>query len=193
MEKYADNCKFIFISNQLSKIHEPLKSRCLMIRIPLPTKNDLLSIALNVALKESISVKCSDLITIINKSNYNINKLFWYLELLKYKIPYGVTWHNTINIIVEEILNKSNYSTKNFAGMIKTIRELLYQLFITNIDFHVIIKEIMISLKNNISSDDIKYQIIEETSKFENRISQGTRHIVHLEAYLIKIIKILNI
>ena len=27
MEKYADTCKFIFISNQLSKINEPLKSR----------------------------------------------------------------------------------------------------------------------------------------------------------------------
>ncbi len=192
MEKYADSCKFIFISNQLSKIHEPLKSRCLMIRIPLPTELMLASIAMNVAVREKIKLNSSDITTIIKKSQNNINKLFWYLELLKYKIPLGNTWNNTISIIVDEILNKNNYNTKNFTEMIKTIRELLYQLFITNIDFNIIIKEIMISLKNNILSNEIKSQIIEETSKFENRICRGTRHIVHLEAYIIKLIKIVS-
>jgi len=190
MEKYADTCKFIFISNQLSKIHEPLKSRCLMIRVPLPSTNKLISIAMNIAVKENISLTSAEITDIIKKSNNNINKLFWYLQLLKYKIPLATTWHNTIDIIVEEILNKKNYSTKNFLELIRKLRELLYQLFITNIDFHTIIREIMNRLKNNISSNELKYYIIEETSKFENRISQGTRHIVHLEAYLIKIIKI---
>ncbi len=193
MEKYADSCKFIFISNQLSKIHEPLKSRCLMLRVPLPNNNTLISIAMNVAIKEKIKLTGTNIISIIKESNNNINKLFWYLELLKYKIPIGITWHNLINIIVDEILNKNNYHPKNFSEMIKNIRELLYQLFITNIDFNIIIKEIMINLKKNISSNEIKYQLIEETSKFENRISQGTRHIVHLEAYLIKLIKIFNV
>ncbi len=193
MEKYADSCKFIFISNQLSKIHEPLKSRCLMVRIPLPTDHMLISIAMNIALKENLKLTGTDIISIIKKSDNNINKLLWYLELIKYKIPLGNTWNNTINIIVDEILNRNNYNTKNFANMIKTIRELLYQLFITNIDFNIIIKEIMIKLKDNISSNEFKSQIIEETSKFENRISRGTRHIVHLEAYVIKIIKIVSL
>ena len=59
---------------------------------------------------------------------------------------------------------------KNLPELIKELRNLLYQLFITNIDFHIIIKEIMNCMKGKISNNIIKYAIIEETSKFENRI-----------------------
>jgi replication factor C subunit 3/5 len=196
MEKYADSCKFIFISNQLSKIHEPLKSRCLMVRIPLPTDNMLASIALNIGLLEQIHLNGNDIIDIVKKSNNNINKLFWYLELKKYKVLVEHSWHDMIDIITDNVLNKKNYTIKKLPDVIKELRDLLYQLFITNIDFHTIIKEIMNSIKQKLTYDDMTkklYYIIEETSKFENRISQGTRHIVHLEAYLIKLIQILNV
>lgn len=193
MEKYADSCKFIFISNQLSKIHEPLKSRCLMIRIPLPTTEMLTNMILNISLNENISLTGHDIINIIHKSNHNINKVFWLLELLKYKIPNKAEWSDLIEIIVNEILNKKNYNIKKMPDLIKNMRELLYQLFITNIDFNTIILSIMNNIKTKIDDNIIKYKIIEETSKFENRIAQGTRHIVHLEAYLIKLIQILNI
>ena len=33
MEKYVNNCKFILLSHQLSNVIEPLRSRCLCIRI----------------------------------------------------------------------------------------------------------------------------------------------------------------
>jgi replication factor C subunit 3/5 len=192
MEKYADSCKFIFVSHQLSKIHEPLKSRCLMIRVPLPSDELLTNIAMNIALKENIQLKSSDIIEIVKNSNNNINKLYGYLELKKFQVPFTPSWNRIITIIVDEVLNKKNYNIKKFPDLIKEIRDLLYQLFITNIDFHIIIKEIMNNMKSKISDNELKYKIIEETSKFENRISQGTRHIIHLEAYLIKVMQIIN-
>jgi replication factor C subunit 3/5 len=193
MEKYANSCKFIFVSNQLSKIHEPLKSRCLMIRVPLPSNELLTNIAMNIALKENIQLKSSDIVEIVKNSNNNINKLYGYLELKKFKVPFTPSWDRIITIIVDEVLNKKNYNIKKFPELIKEIRDLLYQLFITNIDFHIIIKEIMNDMKSKISDNELKYKIIEETSKFENRISQGTRHIIHLEAYLIKVMQIINL
>ncbi len=192
MEKYADSCKFIFVSNQLSKIHEPLKSRCLMIRVPLPSDELLTNIAMNIALKENIQLKSSDIVEIVKNSHNNINKLYGYLELKKFKVPFTSSWDKIIKIIVDEVLNKKNYNIKKFPELIKEIRDLLYQLFITNIDFHIIIKQIMNDIKSKISDNELKYKIIEETSKFENRISQGTRHIIHLEAYLIKVMQIIN-
>ena len=117
-------------------------------------------------------------------------------EYPKYKVPVEHSWHDMIDIITDNVLNKKNYTIKKLPDVIKELRDLLYQLFITNIDFHTIIKEIMNSIKNKLTYDNMTqklYYIIEETSKFENRISQGTRHIVHLEAYLIKLIQILNV
>jgi hypothetical protein len=111
----------------------------------------------------------------------------------KNKVSFEESWEKIIDIICNEILNKKNYNIKKMPELIKNMRDLLYQLFITNIDFNTIILSIMNNIKYKINDNIIKYKIIEETSKFENRIAQGTRHIVHLEAYLIKLIQILNI
>lgn len=192
MEKYADSCKFIFVSNQLSKIHEPLKSRCLMIRIPLPSQTMVTSLILNIAHQEDIALTGADIIQIVNASQNNINKAIWLLELNKFHVPISLQWTQMIDLIADTILNKKNYVTKNLPDIIKDIRSLLYQLFITNIDFHVIIKELLNSLKIKVTNINIIYHIIEETSKFENRIARGTRHIIHLEAYVIKLIQIIN-
>jgi replication factor C subunit 3/5 len=193
MEKYADSCKFIFISNQLSKIHEPLKSRCLMIRIPLPTDLSLCSMILDISHKENIKLNGKDIKDIIVKSNNNINKMFGLLELKKYNINITESWDKIIIMIIDIILNKKNYNSKMIPDVIKNVRELLYQLYITNIDFNYIIRDILNKIKINIVDPNLRYLIIEEASKYENRISQGTRYIVHLEAFLIKVIQILNV
>ena len=52
MEKYANTCKFIFICDQLSKIIEPLRSRCLLIRVPLPTNNQIMETLLHISIKK---------------------------------------------------------------------------------------------------------------------------------------------
>jgi replication factor C subunit 3/5 len=59
MEKYANICKFIFISNQLSKIIEPIKSRCILIKVPLPQNNDIVKTLLEITTKEKIKLENS--------------------------------------------------------------------------------------------------------------------------------------
>ena len=193
MEKYANTCKFIFISNQLSKINEPLKSRCLIIRVPLPTNTMLLSIILNISNKENLNLTFPEMKYILDKSDNNINKTIWLLEMKKYNVDNKGQWTDILEKIVEMVTLKDNYTTKNFLEIIKTTRDLLYILFITNIDFHLIIRKIMKLLLNKLDSISIKNQIVNTTSIFEERISKGTRYIIQMEAYLIKIIYILNI
>jgi len=56
MEIFSDTCKFILISDQLSKIIEPLRSRCLLIRVPLPKKIHILQTLLYISQKENIII-----------------------------------------------------------------------------------------------------------------------------------------
>lgn len=193
MEKYANTCKFIFISNQLSKVHEPLKSRCMMIRVPAPTDIQIMSILMNISYKEKIKLTGENIKKIIKHSNNNINIAIGMLELLLYNVPYDVSWHNIIDNICELINDKAQYNKKGLANIVEDIRSLLYQLYITNINFNIIIKEIMNKMIINIDDMNMKYNIIDTTSKYENRIALGTRHIVHLEAYIIKLIQIIYI
>ena len=43
-------------------------------------------------------------------------------------------------------------------------------------------------LLNKISDIKLKYAVIDITSIFEQRLSNGTRHIIHIEAYIIRLI-----
>jgi hypothetical protein len=48
----------------------------------------------------------------------------------------------------------------------------------------------MLKLLNVINNIEIKYKIIDITSIFEQRLSQGTRHIIHIEAYISRLIEL---
>lgn len=192
MEKYADTCKFIFISEQLSKIIEPLKSRCLLVRVPLPSKNEIVQKIITISDEENINISMDQLKIIIANSDNKINNAIWYLEFIKNGIPIKKNdWTYLIDNVINIIIKNINTKKKNLKSMIISIRENFYTLFITNINFQLIIRKIMLALLEYEFPIDIKYQIIQNTSIFENRISQGTRYIIHLEAYILKIMSIL--
>lgn len=211
MEKYSDLCKFIFICDQLSKIIEPLRSRCLLIRSSLASEIQILDSVLKISEKEKIDLPINDYSHIITHSENKINTAIWLLELKKMEILYNNRWDNLINEIVYLLLDEKNYENYNFHKAIKYIRELFYNLFITNIPTQTIIRNIMIKILENIKDlslaqhkkKDIpthvcaelklKNHIIEITSIFEQRLSQGTRHIIHFEAFIIRLFYIFSL
>ena len=191
MEKYANTCKFIFICDQLSKIIEPLRSRCLLIRVPLPTNNQIMQTLLHISSKENIKIAPSELDRIISMSDNKVNMAIWLLEMHRLNYDYDDNWEKLLDDIVQLILNLKNNKIKETINAINDITSNFYILFITNINTKEIIRKLMTKLISNISNIKLKLRIIEITSIFELRISQGTRHVIHLEAYMIRIIYLL--
>ena len=156
----------------------------------------ILDIILNIAEKEKINLSLEDINKIVINSNNNINNTIWMLEMKKFNVVIKSNWTDLLNKIVDIIISKKqlveNHLTKDLSEVIKSLREILYILFITNIDFHLVISKLMLLFIEKIDCIKLRYMIIETTSTFEFRVSQGTRHIIHMEAYLIKIIQLLN-
>jgi replication factor C subunit 3/5 len=188
MEKYANTCKFIFICNQLSKIMEPIRSRCLLIRIPLSTECQIMKTLLHISHKENIKINNDHYCDIIKQSEKKINLAIWLLEIKKYNINYDINWINVIDNIVYMIIDEKKYNKLGLLSTLINIKKLFYKLFITNIKTRQIISKLLIKLLNTQKDIKIKMEIIEITSIFETRISQGTRHIIHIEAYIIRLI-----
>ncbi len=188
MEKYSNTCKFILISDQLSKIIEPIRSRCLMIRVPLPSNEQILETLLHICQKENLVVPWTKLQEIITNSDNKVNHAIWLLEMYKYGIKYEKNWEYVIDNIVENIINPDNQNNKKLYSVMKKIREQFYILFITNISTQMIIRKIMVKLLEAVDNLKLKYYIIDITSIFEQRLSQGTRHIIHMEAYIARLI-----
>jgi len=188
MEKYSNTCKFILISDQLSKIIEPIRSRCLMIRIPLPSNLQILETIIYVCYKENIRITFKKMNDIILNSNNKVNHALWLLEMYRYNIEYDKNWYHVIDNIVSMILDPDIKNNKKLYFIMKKIREQYYILFITNIPTQLIIRNIMIKILDKINNIILKYHVIDITSIFEQRLSQGTRHIIHIEAYIARLI-----
>jgi replication factor C subunit 3/5 len=188
MEKYSDKCKFIFICDQLSKMIEPLRSRCIEIRVPLPNNIQIINTLLHISKIENINLSSNDLSEILFNCNQKIYNAIWLLEFKKYNYKFDNTKDEILNNIVEMLINKKNFNSKKILNVIKKCRELFYKLSITNISTQEIINDIMLKILDNFSDIKIKSNIIEITSIFELRKSLGTRHIECFEAYIIRLI-----
>ena len=127
---------------------------------------------------------------IIDNCENKINNAIWLLEMKKYNIKYE-GWENVLDNIISMITNTDNYTTKKIFEVLKKIRASFYILFITNIDIKEIIRKLMFKLIETQENLVSKLQIIEITSLFESRIVQGTRYIIHLEAFINRILLML--
>jgi len=191
MEKYADTCKFIFICDQLSKIIEPLRSRCLLIRVPLPSDVQIIETITQISLLENIKLEKNDYKYILDNCESKVNNAIWLLEMKKFNVPNTHSWKLVIDSMVNILIETDELNNKVITEFIKNIREYFYILFITNIDVKKILTSLMVSIIEKVDNIILKHEIIEIISKYELRISQGTRHIVHLEAMMIDVLTFL--
>ena len=195
MEKHSSNCKFILISNQISKIIEPIRSRCIFIGISSLNLKDIFSKLFDFVNNENIQIPLEELYKISMKSNNNINTAFLLLEAYLNKTSYEISnsWEGIIDEMARLILDTSKQlkkGLKKIQGFYRKSREFFYILFITNIPTYTIIISIIKKLLSYTDNIYIKNKILETTSKFEFRLTNGTRHIMHWEAYIISLLQL---
>ena len=192
MEKYADICKFIFIGDQLSKVIEPIRSRCLLIRVPLPTRNQIIESLLQISIREKIDISIEDYNKILDKCDHQVNNALWELEGKRYDMEETSSWIDIIKQMVNLFFELKSLNSEKILLFLKKIREFFYILFITNLDIKKILNHFMIEFIKRLDKLEVKFEVINIISEYEVRICEGTRYIVHIEAMMIKLLKILN-
>ena len=195
IEKYSKTCRFIMWCYSLSKVIEPLRSRCLCIHIPTQTDEQLYKWMYNICCLEKIKIKSSIINSILAESNGNLKSILWKLDLYRYNNKIYNSYEEGINRIVNEIISIKNNKIINYAYPINIpkIREYIYKMYVTNISLNIIIKDILkniLILNKDINNKQIN-DIINSASEFEYRLSKKRRDIIHLEAFVINIIFIL--
>jgi replication factor C subunit 3/5 len=195
IEKYSKTCRFIMWCYSLSKVIEPLRSRCLCIHIPTQTDEQLYKWMYNICCLEKIKIKSNIINSILSKSNGNLKSILWKLDLYRYNNKIYNSYEEGINRIISEIINIKNNKIIDplFPINIPKIREYIYKMYVTNISLNIIIKDILKSIlfhNKDITKQQIN-DIIDSASEFEYRLSKKRRDIIHLEAFVINIIFIL--
>ena len=185
IEKYSKTCRFIMWCYSLSKVIEPLRSRCLCIHIPTQTNEQLIKWTFNIASLESIKIDFRVLTNIVESSGGNLKNILWKLDMFKYCGKINNCYQKGLKKLIDEILCGHN---------IEIIRDYIYKMMITNISSNIIIKDILniILTKINDYPKEKIFKIIDSASTFEYRLSKGRRDIIHIETFLESIVNILK-
>lgn len=202
MEKFSGTCRFIMWCKSLSRVIDPIRSRCYCFRIPSPLRSELFEMMVMISYKESIKLSLDDYIYILDSCKGNIKKVLWMLQLKKFGESYLTSYDKTINDIVKQILPNpikndidENNNVNNICDInaIISIRDILYKIMITNVTGTNIIKSITnkIFRKTNMNEKS-KFFIAEVAAKFEHNLIRGRREIMHLEAFIMGLMYIIN-
>ena len=188
IEKYSSNCRFILISEQLTKITNSITSRCILLKIALPTDIEILDIIMYITHKENIKLPLKILNKILYLSENKINIVIWLLDIYKNtnNLKNVLTYEKLIDEIVKIIINIK--TENNVVHVIKRCRTIFYILYITNISIHDIIRKIMNKLLDQIDDIKLKYIIVEETIICEKKINKGKRYAIQFESYIVKLL-----
>jgi len=186
MEKYSKTCRFLMVCNAISKLIDPLKSRCICIRIPSPTEEEIIGTIMQVSYHEKNKMSLKNLCEIMKYSNGSIKQVLLALECVSNNISPSNSYIHTIKKIVKLI------NEKNIEHVVE-IRGLLYDILMTNISGSHIITSILLMLCNSVELKfEKKLKLIESAAKYEHNLSIGRREIIHLDSFVIDTILILS-
>jgi len=134
MEEYSDNCFFIFTANDLNKIIEPIRSRCILVNFDSPAKKDILSRLEYICDREKIEYDIEDLSKLINLHYPDIRSMILTLQstkvdnkpLLVEESEYNEFFKALLLKDTQTIYSKSFTSSFNLLGFNKWLFSYLF-------------------------------------------------------------------
>jgi replication factor C subunit 3/5 len=138
--------KFIFITENGNQLIEPIRSRCIFLRVPAPSKQDIFNIldhiiqTVDLKIPKGLSKQkiIENIITMSGKYRWCIPDLFLSIQLLEMKFiegeykNCGLEWLGLMQLLHKKV--EDLVANENFEAMIE-LREMCYDYWIHQISF----------------------------------------------------------
>lgn len=186
IEVNASICRFIMWCDNLSNVIGPLKSRCVCIRIPRPTPNEMFTYLTYISLKKKFDPEYRYIIDIVKSSECNIRTALWYLQCYMLGYDYKTNYDIAIDNMVRMIMNCEIQN-------IEEIRDIFFNIWITNYEGVRIVRDVLrfIVQSKNIS-EECKANIIIRTSEIEYNMLRGRREIIHFDTFVLSVMRLIS-
>jgi replication factor C subunit 3/5 len=186
----------VLVCNSPSKIIEPVRSRCLGIRIPAPTNDEIATVLMQTAKKESITCPPEFAMKLSVQSDRNLRRALLMLEASRMQMnptqqshlqpdqPIPLPdWELYITKLAREVLQEQTPSKLLQA------RDMLYELLTNCIPADVILVTLTRELMKSLD-DTLKHEVAYWAAYYEHRVVAGSKDIFHLEAFIAKFMAI---
>lgn len=191
MEKYSSGCRLFLYCNNLSRVTEAVRSRCMCIRVPAPDQQAVMRIMSNVAKKEGINLPQDMCFRIAEHAKRNLRTALLSLETCKAaKYPFDENQDVEIadwEAYVKEIA--SDMVAEQSPKRIYMIRGKFYELLVNCIPPEVIIQTLCECLLLKLD-DELKHEVAFWAAHYERKLQLGSKPIFHLEAFVAKFMAI---
>jgi len=184
MERYVRTCRLILCCENLSKVIEPLRSRCLAIRVAAPSREEICGIVTTVAKREGVAFSAQAAGTVADASRRNLRRALLMAEAQRVagddasavQLP---DWE----LFIKELASK--ITTSQTPQTLLDARQYLYELLGNCIPastiFQTLVRYLMPSL-----DEELRQQTVHWAAHYEHRLQQGDKGIYHLEAFIAK-------
>ncbi|TID30663.1 hypothetical protein CANINC_000819 [Pichia inconspicua] len=204
MEKFSSLIRLVLICDSTSNIIDPIKSRTLGIRIPLPEIDDMRKAFDNIIQNENDTQRvfpqdwddrCKVYDHIIAECAHNMRLGIMMLEAM-YMNNDSVTISTPVvkpdwQLVIES-LARSVLRDRSVAKLSQS-RTVLYELLSHAIPGKLILEKLMYSFLTLLDgSNSAKIDIVNAAALFDERLTLGTKDIFHLEGFLTKVMVILE-
>ena len=173
--------KFIFITERGNQLIEPIRSRCIFLRNPAPSSNDIYHLLNDIITKEELIIPkglsrqkiLENIIQMSGKYRWNIPDIYLSIQLLEMKFFEGIykncglEWLGLMQLIhrkVEEIVE-----TENFASVAE-LREMCYDYWIHQISFQHIVQylgtQYLYKMNGQVIEDQKRIKLVEILNNF---------------------------
>lgn len=188
MELYARTCRFVMVCNNLSKIFDPLRSRCRTFCVPLPSRDDIFNVITYISIMENIAIDKKKINSILDICNNNLKKAIWILDCNRLNTSSSIALDEAFDTVVDLVLSVK--TKKNIVKIFDDeIRTNIYNILITNIKGSDIIITLLNKLLSKINNDKIGIKIIQHASEAEYNLIHGRRDIIHIDYFIAGVMK----
>eukprot|EP00808_Paulinella_micropora_P001931 g55283.t1 len=191
MELYMNTCRVILCGESASRVIGPLRSRCLSIRVPSPSEDQVLEILQDVAKKEKLNLPEHLGKEITVASQRNVRKALLIFEACKvehYPFAQGqrprlADWERFVDELGKVICEEQSPARLLLA------RTKMYELLANCIPPDVIIKALTKALLKRVD-DQLRHELVRWAAFYDHRLRTGSKPIFHLEAFVAKFMAI---
>ncbi|CAG9460735.1 unnamed protein product [Pedinophyceae sp. YPF-701] len=191
MEKYSSACRLVLICTNVSKVLDPLRSRCVCVRVPAPSLDEIQGVLQEVAKREQTTLPPPLAARIALASERNLRKALLSLESCRVQAGTGALpenmdvqladWELYIKTIATDIVSEQS------PKQVYTVRGKLYELLSNVIPPELIARRLVMELCRKIPDDALKPVVVEAGATFEHRMQGGSKPIFHLEAFVARV------
>lgn len=193
MEKYSPNLRLILLANSTANIIAPIRSRTLLVRVAAPTEEEICDVLVKTGEKENWPVREGLNRRIAQESGRNLRRALLMFEAVHAQnekvsddTPISPPdWEALISNISDDIMKEHT------PAMILQVRAKLYDLLTHCIPPTTILKTLTFMLVRRVD-DELKADVIKWSAFYEHRLRLGTKVIFHLEAFVAKFMRILE-